>query len=106
MVIYGHDDHFKTNAASQNFYITVRNLIIDTTDVDPSVEIAGLDWGVSQGCSLVNVHFVMPPSSGDHNRHTGVTMSQFGSGIEVSDCVSLVVFPPPLLLPSSAYTIH
>lgn len=93
VVIYAHDNHFKTNAASQNFYITVRNLIIDTTGLDPEVQIAGLDWSVSQGCSLGNVHFVMASETGGQNRHTGITMSQFGSGIEVADCVSSIFIP-------------
>ncbi|KAK4217156.1 pectate lyase superfamily protein-domain-containing protein [Rhypophila decipiens] len=94
-VIYGHDSHFKTNAASQNFYISVRNFIIDISGVEKNVEMVGIDWGVSQGCWLGNVRFMMASNSasegggggdGNENKHVGINMSQFGSGIEIADC--------------------
>lgn len=63
--------------------------MIDTTGVEKSEEVVGVDWSVSQGCSFSNVHFVMP--RGGENKHVGIAMGQVGSGVVVGDCVSWVL---------------
>ncbi|KAL2196400.1 pectate lyase superfamily protein-domain-containing protein [Corynascus similis CBS 632.67] len=68
--------------SSKNFYMAVRNLRIDTTKMPSNIAASAIDWSVSQGCSLTNVHIRMPPSSG----HIGITMNEGGSGTIISDC--------------------
>ena len=81
-VINGFDEHQGEGSSNKNFYMAVRNLKIDTTRIAANVSARALDWSVSQGCSLTNVHITMAPSSA----HIGVTMEQGGSGILISDC--------------------
>lgn len=40
-----------------NFYIGIKNIIIDSNAVGPAPNIALLDWTVSQGTQLTNVAF-------------------------------------------------
>jgi glucan 1,3-beta-glucosidase len=81
-VINGYDDHRGEGSSTKNFYIAVRNLNIDTTGVASNVGARAINWSVSQGCSLTNVHITMPSSS----EHTGITMDMGGSGKIISDC--------------------
>ncbi|KAL2125987.1 hypothetical protein VTI74DRAFT_2010 [Chaetomium olivicolor] len=81
-LIRGFDAHQGEGSANKNFYMAVRNLRIDTTRIASGVSARAVEWSVSQGCSLANVHVVMPPSSG----HIGITMDQGGSGKIISDC--------------------
>ena len=57
IVINGHDDG---QPSTNNFYIGIRNVNIDTTVVPVDHEIYGLNWAVSQATNLINVHFRMP----------------------------------------------
>lgn len=85
-IIYGYDPNQGSGSATKNFYMSVRNIILDTTSVLASTNAVALNWAVSQGCSLYNVQFVMP----DFSNHIGVTMqsdSGGGSGTIISDCV-------------------
>jgi glucan 1,3-beta-glucosidase len=59
-----------------NFYIGVKNLVLDSTDYSPSTAFTLMDWSVSQGTQLTNVLFQMPSSS----QHTGVSTPEGGSG--------------------------
>lgn len=61
--------------STTNFFIGVRNLIIDTTSVNTNAPISQLNWAVSQATNLINVSFVMPESS----QHMGIIMNG-GSG--------------------------
>ncbi|KAK3373537.1 pectate lyase superfamily protein-domain-containing protein [Lasiosphaeria ovina] len=81
-VVRGYDAHQGEGSANKNFYMALRNFFIDTTAIAPVVYARALDWSVSQGCSLTNVHVVMPPAS----NHTGITMENGGSGNVISDC--------------------
>ncbi|KAK1445323.1 hypothetical protein CCUS01_12649 [Colletotrichum cuscutae] len=81
-VINGYDSHQGDGSATKNFYMAVRNLVIDTTEIGTGVAAVGMDWSVSQGCSLTNVKVRMP----NFSSHVGVTMAQGGSGILISDC--------------------
>ena len=71
-MIYGKDPN---QDGTVNFYIGLKNVIIDSTAVSPSQNIALLDWTVSQATQLANVVFNMPDFS---TGHVGVT-SQYGS---------------------------
>lgn len=62
--------------STTNFYIGVRNIIIDTTAVSSDYTIYGLNWAVSQATNLMNVDFVMPVDS----QHIGLEMDGDSSG--------------------------
>ncbi|GKT91010.1 exo-beta-1,4-gluconase [Colletotrichum tofieldiae] len=80
-VINGYDSHQGDGSATKNFYMAVRNVVVDTTDIGAGVQAVGIDWSVSQGCSLSNVKVRMP----NFSSHVGITMSAGGSGILISD---------------------
>jgi len=85
-VIYAYDNTQGDGSATKNFYMAVRNINIDTRAVSTGTRAVGLNWAVSQGCSLYNVQFIMP----NYSSHIGVTMesdSGGGSGTIISDCV-------------------
>ena len=54
--------------STNNFYIGLRNVVIDTTDVASNATVYGLNWAVSQATNLVNVDFRMPADSS----HVGI----------------------------------
>lgn len=60
---------------TNNFYISIRNIKIDTTGISPSTQVKALNWGVSQATSLTNVEIVMP--TGTDCQHTGIVMVDF-----------------------------
>ncbi|PSS03376.1 exo-beta-1,3-glucanase-like protein [Coniella lustricola] len=64
------------------FYTSVRNLIIDTTNVAATTACTGIHWPVSQATSLQNVVFNMPTTAGVV--HVGIFMES-GSGGFISD---------------------
>lgn len=82
VVINAHDDG---QPSTNNFYIGVRNVEIDTTAVATDQEIYGLNWAVSQATNLINVQFRMPEGS----NHVGIEMdggeSGGGSGLFMGD---------------------
>ncbi|KAF5486932.1 Glucan endo-1,3-beta-glucosidase [Colletotrichum siamense] len=80
-VINGYDSHQGDGSATKNFYMAVRNIVIDTNEIGTGVQAVGLDWSVSQGCSLTNVKIRMP----NYSSHIGITMNAGGSGILISD---------------------
>lgn len=71
--------------STTNFYIGVRNLIIDSTAVSSSAPVSLLNWAVSQATSLINVDFRMPENS----QHSGLIMDGGsgggGSGLHMAD---------------------
>ncbi|KAH8817280.1 putative exo-beta-1,3-glucanase [Xylogone sp. PMI_703] len=62
--------------ATINFYIQVKNLILDSTSFPGSSKLTLMDWSVSQATQLTNVLFRMPQGS----QHTGVSTPEGGSG--------------------------
>lgn len=53
-VVFGKDPN---QGGTINFYIAVKNLIIDSTNVDKDHAITLIDWTVSQATQLTNVVF-------------------------------------------------
>lgn len=75
-------------SGTTNFLVAIKNIVIDTTDVNKDNTFLGLDWGVAQACHLTNIRILMPNNS---KGHTGINVSQ-GSTLVVSDIVSLLIF--------------
>ncbi|KAG6333026.1 hypothetical protein ID866_6061 [Astraeus odoratus] len=67
-----------------NFYRSVRNLVIDLRQMPPSAPAVGLHWQVSQATSLVNVVVEMSKDNG--TQHQGLYMEN-GSGGFMGDIV-------------------
>ncbi|EME87161.1 glycoside hydrolase family 55 protein [Pseudocercospora fijiensis CIRAD86] len=75
--------------STTNFYIGLRNVMLDTSGADPNETIYALNWAVSQATNLINVNFNMPKGS----KHIGLTMdghrgggnSGGGSGLFMGD---------------------
>lgn len=65
------------------FMIALKDVILDTTDLDPSATFTALQWGIAQGCSLTNVEINMPQGS---LGHIGIHING-GSTIAVTDVV-------------------
>ncbi|KAK2590242.1 hypothetical protein QQS21_012073 [Conoideocrella luteorostrata] len=81
-LIKGFDqDH--TGTGELSFTIGLKNVIIDTTNVDGNSDFKAINWRVAQGSQMQNVKIVMP-TSGSGNGHTGIWVGQ-GSSLGVSD---------------------
>ncbi|KAE8148799.1 pectate lyase superfamily protein-domain-containing protein [Aspergillus avenaceus] len=78
-MIYAKDpNHEGTN----NFYVGIKNIVLDSTNVDSGKTIALLDWTVSQATQLTNVQFRMPRGS----KHIGLTTQyDYNSNIIMND---------------------
>ncbi|KAK4141281.1 glucan 1,3-beta-glucosidase [Dichotomopilus funicola] len=81
-VILGYDAYQGEGGSTKNFYMAVRNLHINTTTVPLGARARAIEWSVSQGCSLTNVHVTMAHGAA----HVGVSMDHGGSGTIISDC--------------------
>lgn len=68
---YAIDANDHSTQGTNNFYISIRNIKIDTTGMTTTIGVKALNWGVSQGTSLSNVDIVMP--YGD-TAHQGIVM--------------------------------
>ncbi|KAK4177847.1 family 55 putative glycoside hydrolase [Triangularia setosa] len=77
-VILGYDPYQGEGSANKNFYIALRNVVIDTTAIPGETPARAIEWSVSQGSSLTNVKIFMPKGEGVV-RHRGITMD-FGGG--------------------------
>lgn len=84
-IISGYDPNQGSGSATKNFYMAVRNIILDTTAISTSTQAVAMDWSVSQGCSLTNMVIHMP----NYSSHVGITMNQFASGTIISDSVRI-----------------
>lgn len=62
-VIFAKDPNF---GGTINFYIGMKNVVIDSRNVDPNKRLALLDWTVSQSTQLTNVVFQMPQNAEGH----------------------------------------
>jgi glucan 1,3-beta-glucosidase len=79
-LIYGKDP---SQIETTNFYIGIKNVILDSTAVNKDQNFALVDWSVSQATQMTNVVFNMPLYS---SGHTGISMPEAGSGCEINDC--------------------
>lgn len=66
-IVYAKDPNL---GGTVNFYIGFKNIVIDSTAVNPSQSLGLLDWTVSQATQITNVVFNMPIGS---TGHTGLT---------------------------------
>ncbi|EKD17927.1 uncharacterized protein L3040_004467 [Drepanopeziza brunnea f. sp. 'multigermtubi'] len=78
-LIQGYD--FGAGDPTTNFFVALKNIVIDTTSIDKAKSVTGLGWGISQACHLTNIKINMPTDSGGH---VGIDMTA-GSAITVSD---------------------
>ncbi|KAG1726938.1 pectate lyase superfamily protein-domain-containing protein [Suillus lakei] len=67
-----------------NFYRSIRNLIIDLRQITASTSAIGLHWQVSQGTSLIDI--VVEMSTASNNNHKGMFMEN-GSGGFMGDII-------------------
>ncbi len=70
--------------ANENFFREIRNIRIDMTSVNPSVNLNGIHWPVAQATNLQNVVFQMSTAEG--TQHQGILMES-GSGGFMGDLV-------------------
>ncbi|KAK8173215.1 putative exo-beta-1,3-glucanase [Phyllosticta citrichinensis] len=70
-VVYAKDPNY---VGTTNFYVAMKNIVIDSTAVNPSSQLTLLDWTVSQATQLTNVHFQMPLNSAGH---TGLKIGEW-----------------------------
>lgn len=65
------------------FFMAIKNIILDTTAIDKDTPLTALEWATAQACQLTNVQINMPTSS---SGHVGISM-QGGSATTFSDVV-------------------
>ncbi|OQD71379.1 hypothetical protein PENPOL_c001G06095 [Penicillium polonicum] len=78
-LIMGYDSH--NGNPETSFATLVKNVIVDTTALEPDRHVTALQWGVAQGSGLTNVKIRMPK---DSTGHTGIDINA-GSTIAVTD---------------------
>ncbi|KAF3768855.1 family 55 glycoside hydrolase [Cryphonectria parasitica EP155] len=79
---YNNTDGQLNYVATNVFCRQVRNLVIDTTDMSPTINIAGIHWPAAQATSIQNVVFQLSQVPG--NQHVGIFM-EGGSGGYMGD---------------------
>lgn len=82
-LINGVDFATDGTSGTTNFLVAIKNIVIDTTNIDKDKSITALNWGVAQACQLTNIRIKMPNNS---NGHVGIAMDQ-GSTTAVTDIV-------------------
>lgn len=50
---------FDRYTPQNNFYRSVRNLVIDITNTDPTAYVCGIHWEIAQATDLQNIDFYM-----------------------------------------------
>ena len=79
ILVYGKDPN---QDSITNFYISIKNIQLDSTNINKDATFAILDWSVSQATQLTNLVFNMPSNSAGH---TGISMPEGGSGTMMGD---------------------
>lgn len=69
-MIYAKDPRY---GGTINFYVALKNVVIDSTAVAPATSIKLLDWTVSQATQITNVVFNMPTDSS----HIGMRIGEW-----------------------------
>lgn len=85
-LINGYDFATDGSSGTTNFFVTVKNIVIDTTNINKDRSVIALNWGVAQACQLTNIKIQMPSNSGGH---IGIAMDQ-GSTTSIGDIVSFL----------------
>lgn len=84
VLIQGHDYATPDGASgTTNFLTAIKNIVIDTRNINKDKKTTALGWGVSQACHLTNIKIEMPDYS---TGHTGIDINQ-GSTVAVTDIV-------------------
>ncbi|KAI1107370.1 glycoside hydrolase family 55 protein [Jackrogersella minutella] len=78
-MIYAKDP---SQGATTNFYVGMKNVVVDSTSYDKDKNLTLVDWSVSQACQLANVQFNMAQES---TGHIGIAMPEGGSGLILED---------------------
>lgn len=84
-LINGYDFATDGTAGTTNFLVAIKNIVIDTTNINKEKDVIALNWGVAQACHLTNIRIQMPSNSG---AHIGIAIDQ-GSTISIGDIVRL-----------------
>ena len=85
LLIQGHDYATPNGAGgTTNFLTAIKNIVIDTTNINKDKKLTALGWGVAQACHLTNIKIMMPDYS---TGHVGIDINQ-GSTVAVTDIVS------------------
>lgn len=82
-LINGYDFATDGSSGTTNFFVAIKNIVIDTTNINKDNNFIALNWGVAQACQLTNVKIKMPNNS---NGHIGIALDQ-GSTTSVTDTV-------------------
>lgn len=82
-LINGYDFATDGTSGTTNFFVAIKNIVIDTTDIDKDKGVIALNWGVAQACQLTNIKIQMATNS---NGHVGIALDQ-GSTTSVTDIV-------------------
>ncbi|KAL4754873.1 hypothetical protein BDW72DRAFT_200536 [Aspergillus terricola var. indicus] len=78
-IVYAKDPNF---GGTINFYIGIKNIVLDSTGLSSTLRMTLLDWTVSQATQLANVGFNMPVAS----QHVGLTTQyDYNSNIILND---------------------
>lgn len=78
-LVHGKDPN---QGSTTNFYIAIKNIHLDSTNINKDTTFTLLDWSVSQATQLTNIVFNMPLYS---SGHTGIAMPEGGSGTMMGD---------------------
>lgn len=85
-LINGFDFATDGTFGTTNFLVGIKNIVIDTTNINKDKDVIALNWGVAQACQLTNIRIQMPSNSG---AHIGIAIDQ-GSTISIGDIVRLL----------------
>lgn len=80
-LINGYDFATDGTVGTTNFFVAIKNIVIDTTNISKDESVVALNWGVAQACHLSNMRILMPNDSGGH---VGIAINQ-GSTISIGD---------------------
>lgn len=102
------NDH--STQGTNNFYISIRNIKIDTTGMKTTINVKALNWGVSQGSCLSNVDIVMPYGNTAHEgivmvdyENAGLSNTMFGDLTITGGNIGIAVSGQQLLIKSITF---
>uniref|UniRef100_UPI0030BA2B2C MnLam55A n=1 Tax=Microdochium nivale TaxID=5520 RepID=UPI0030BA2B2C len=85
ILLDGRDPSITDGRGELSFAVGLKNLILDTTNIQGGQEFTALHWGVAQVAQLQNIKIRMSPSvSGSSTGHTGIRLTR-GSTLALAD---------------------